>query len=149
MSSGLELLIILGAVSIVFFIIAGIAICINKKNSKGRFRKLWYNKFFLFLGHCVRYLFIQLRLANYCVDSENYTPQVFYTLEGAFFYILKKLNQIKNSRRFLTSAWIYSHNIHLKNLKKLILSPALKNHVTNIASDSIGCPSNHIRWLAY
>ena len=39
MSSGLELLIILGAVGIVFVIIAGIAIWINKKKTKGRFRK--------------------------------------------------------------------------------------------------------------
>ena len=40
MSSGLELLIILGAVGIVFFFIAGIAIWINKKTSKARFRKI-------------------------------------------------------------------------------------------------------------
>ena len=40
MSSGLELLIILGAVGIVFVIIAGIAIWINKKKSKRRFRKI-------------------------------------------------------------------------------------------------------------
>ena len=40
MSSGLELLIILGAVGIVFVIIAGIAIWINKKKSKARFRKI-------------------------------------------------------------------------------------------------------------
>ena len=40
MSSGLELLIILGAVGIVFVIIAGIAIWLNKKKSKGRFRKI-------------------------------------------------------------------------------------------------------------
>ena len=40
MSSGLEILTILGAVGIVFVIIAGIVIRINKKKSKGRFRKL-------------------------------------------------------------------------------------------------------------
>ena len=50
MSSGLELLIILGAVGIVYVIIAGIVIWINKKKSKGRFRKLWFNKFFYFEG---------------------------------------------------------------------------------------------------
>ena len=62
---------------------------------------------FLFWGHCVRYLLILLRLDNCCVDSENYTPLVFDSLDGSDFFsehALKKLNQIKNSRRFLTGA---------------------------------------------
>ena len=44
-SSGLELLIVLGAVVIVFVIIAGISIWLHKKKSLNLYRKIWWSGF--------------------------------------------------------------------------------------------------------
>ena len=50
---------------------------------------------FLFWGHCVSYLLIQLRLDNCCVDSENYTPLVFDSLDGSDFFFLASYEKIE------------------------------------------------------